>query len=56
MKNSGIPDFLYIFPIFPIFCKIDPIGGGGGGETKILVCNFTGGTFIQYPISRLAYL
>ena len=30
------------FWIFPIFCKIDLIGGGGaGGGQKILACDFT---------------
>ena len=43
MKNFGIPDFLYIFPIFPIFCKIDPIGGGGGGKQKSSFAILPGG-------------
>ena len=29
------------FWFFPIFCKIDPIGGEGRGGPKILVCDKT---------------
>ena len=41
----------YFFLFFPIFCKIDPIGGGGAGGTKNprsrfyqrFECSFVGG-------------
>ena len=42
MKISGVPDLLYMFPIFSDFLqKHTYMGGAGGGVPKILFWNFT---------------